>query len=359
MIRDPWLDNVKMTLVTLVVVGHSLGLLGATWLDGQLYNWLYVWHIPAFVLVTGHLSRSFAWDRRHLSSLVTTVVLPYLVFEWALFTWRDHLGQHEQGPLWLQPHWGMWYLCVLFFWRLATPVLRRHWLWIPASVGISLAGGLVDELWFGLPRILGLLPFFVLGLHLDRTLLRRLSASWLKPLAVGVLVGIWVFAASIDAWARTAFLYYDAGYEALGFQPGEAAEIRLGVMVAGLAGTLAVLALVPRHGGWFSRLGASTLVVYLFHGFVVRYAQYRGTFDWAPEHDLLALAVVTALAVALAFLLAAPPVATRLNWLVDPVGSWRRGRLPLPRGARRMAGQRQDDAGDSRRDRALPSASPR
>ena len=28
--RDPWLDNVKMTLVTLVVIGHSWGLLAWT-----------------------------------------------------------------------------------------------------------------------------------------------------------------------------------------------------------------------------------------------------------------------------------------------------------------------------------------
>ena len=28
--RDPWLDNVKMVLVTLVVVGHAIGLVEAT-----------------------------------------------------------------------------------------------------------------------------------------------------------------------------------------------------------------------------------------------------------------------------------------------------------------------------------------
>lgn len=349
MTRDPWLDNVKMTLVTLVVIGHSWGLLGATELDMQLYGFLYFWHIPAFVVVTGHLSRSFAWDRRHVTSLLTTVVLPYLVFEWALFTWRAHLGQHEQGPLWLQPHWGMWYLCVLFFWRLATPILKKHWVFVPIAVAVSLAGGLVDELWFGLPRILGLLPFFVLGLHLDKELLDRLDARWLKPVALGVLAWIVYASSRLDEWARPAFLYYDAGYESLGFADGDAAGIRLRVMLIGLAGTLSVLALVPRRGTWFSRMGASTLVVYLCHGFFVRYAEHEAWLDWAPGHDHLALLVVTAVAVLLSLLLAAPPVTGRLFWLVDPVGSWRRSRLPLP-GARRLAGQRQDDAGDRRRD---------
>jgi fucose 4-O-acetylase-like acetyltransferase len=330
MTRDPWLDNVKMTLVTLVVVGHSWGLLGATTLDLHLYDFLYYWHIPAFVLVTGHLSRSFAWDRRHFSSLFTTIVLPYLLFELALLQFRAALGQHEDGPVWLQPHWAMWYLCVLFFWRLATPILRRHWVWIPSSVGISLLGGLYDELWFGMPRILGLLPFFVLGLHLQRHHLTLLQARWLKLPAVLALWWIFDFSAHTDSWARSAFLYYDAPYSALGFPTGDAMRIRLTVMGIGLLGTLSILALVPRHLSWFSRMGSQTLVVYLCHGFFVRYVEYAGWLGWAPEHDVLALVVVTCAAVALALVLASPPVAARLAWLVDPVGSIRRSRTPRP-----------------------------
>ena len=248
MTRDPWLDNIKMTLVTLVVIGHSWGLLAATPLDLRLYDFLYYWHIPAFVLITGHLSRSFEWDRRHFSSLFTTVVLPYLIFEFALFHFRSALGQHEDGPVWLQPHWGMWYLCVLFFWRLATPLLRKHWAAIPVAVGISLLGGLYDELWFGIPRILGLLPFFVIGLHLDRRHLAHLRASWLKPLAVLALGWILVFSGHTDAWARSAFLYYDAPYSDLGFPAVDSMQIRLTVMAIGLLGTASVLALIPGEG---------------------------------------------------------------------------------------------------------------
>jgi len=355
MTRDPWLDNIKMTLVTLVVVGHSWGLLGATTLDLHLYDFLYYWHIPAFVLVTGHLSRSFDWDRRHFSSLFTTVVLPYLVFELALLRFRESLGQHEQGPVWLQPHWAMWYLCVLFFWRLATPVLRRHWAAIPLSVGISLLGGLYDQLWFGLPRVLGLLPFFVLGLHLQRHHLAQLRAPWLKLPALLALWWIFDFAGNTDTWARSAFLYYDAPYSDLGFPAGDAMRIRLTVMAVGLLGTASVLALIPARGSWFSRMGSHTLVVYLCHGFFVRYAEYAGWLDWAPEHDVLALAAVTTLAVALALLLASPPVAARLVWLVDPVRSARRSRLPWGGAARRLARQREDDVGDRGRDRSRSS----
>ena len=83
--RDPWLDNVKMVLITLVVVGHSIGLVEASEGSHWVYDFIYLWHIPAFVFVSGYLSKSFEWDRRRLKNLVYTLLVPYLLFEPALF----------------------------------------------------------------------------------------------------------------------------------------------------------------------------------------------------------------------------------------------------------------------------------
>ena len=52
--RDPWLDNAKMGLVTLVVIGHAWTLLPQTTLNNHVYDFLYAWHVPAFVFVTGY-----------------------------------------------------------------------------------------------------------------------------------------------------------------------------------------------------------------------------------------------------------------------------------------------------------------
>jgi len=69
MARDPWLDNAKMTLVTLVVIGHFWAVLPDTTFNDHFYDFLYLWHIPAFVFVTGYLSRSFEWTRTKLLGL--------------------------------------------------------------------------------------------------------------------------------------------------------------------------------------------------------------------------------------------------------------------------------------------------
>ena len=61
-------------------------------------------------------------------------------------------------------------------------------------------------------------------------------------------------------------------------------------------------------------------MVYLFHGFFVLTAQYEGFPDWAARHVVESFVVTTAGAVALALVLAAPPVARTLGVLVDPLG---------------------------------------
>ena len=114
-----------MALVLLVVVGHAWTLLPHTVLNDHLYDFLYAWHVPAFVFVTGYLSRSFTWAPRRLWQLVRTVVVPYVIFECALALFRIYVGGERLEDLFSDPHWPMWYLAALFFWRLAHPGLHH------------------------------------------------------------------------------------------------------------------------------------------------------------------------------------------------------------------------------------------
>lgn len=318
--RDPWFDNAKMALVTLVVVGHTIPLLPSTGLNDHLYDFLYAWHVPAFVLVTGYLSRSFEWERRRMWQLVRTVVVPYVIFECALALFRIYVGGEQLEDLFADPHWPMWYLSALFFWRLLTPVFKR----LPAALPVALLTSLVAGLYAGdtldVARVLGLLPFFVMGLVATPERFERLRNAKVQVAAVLVFVGIWVLTTWTDRWAATEWFYYRSRYADLDVSDSEAFLIRAVVLLVGTLGAWSFLALVPRIGGWFTRMGAWTLVVYLFHGFAVKGAEYAGYPDWAADHGTFALLVTVVAAVALSFLLAWEPAARRLNHLVDPVG---------------------------------------
>lgn len=324
MARDPWLDNVKILLVTFVVIGHAWGQLeprdDALWL----YDFVYAWHIPAFVLVSGHLSRSVTWSRESLVAAVTMLLVPYLLFDPAIYFFRWALGYQEPGPLWLQPHWTMWYLIVLFLWRLATPVLTAHWSMVPLSVVVSLVAGTADLPVLDLNRFLGLLPFFVMGLHLDRaalTLLPRVRA--LKPIAVLALAWIFTLADHTEDLTEPQVLWYDSSYAGLGLDVGEGMLTRLTVLGTGVLGTLAVLALIPRGRSWLTTLGSATMVVYLFHGFLIRAVEFSGVLEFSADWPVVALVVTGVSSALVAFLLASPPVARVLGPLTDPLAGWR------------------------------------
>ena len=332
--RDPWLDNVKMVLVTLVVVGHAIGLVEASQGSHWVYDFLYLWHIPAFVFISGYLSKSFEWDRRRMKNLVYTLAVPYLIFEPALFYYRRIVVDEDvTGPLWLEPHWTMWYLIVLLMWRLITPILKLHWLFLPISVIVSLLGGLWDTDALMIPRFLGLLPFFVLGLYLKPRHLAHLDDVWVRLAAVPMLVGIGIMAVYTDTWAETALLWYDTGYNELPIDTEIAFQTRLTVMTVGLLGAFAAMSLVPRRSlGWFTTMGTATMVIYLFHGFVIKTVKAIGWPEFTAAHEVLGLVLTIVGAIALALFLAAPPVRRVLEPFTNPLG-WLEARRTRPSAA--------------------------
>jgi fucose 4-O-acetylase-like acetyltransferase len=315
------LDNAKMTLVTLVVVGHSWTMLAADAGTNHLYDFLYTWHMPAFVFITGYLSRGFEWSGPRLWSLVRSVAIPYVIVEAALAVFRLWAGGEHLQHLWIDPHWPLWYLPALFIWRLATPLLRSPWVAFPVAVAASLLGGLFTGSTLDLARVLGFLPFFVLGLHASPARLQRLHTVPARFGAVLAMVAIWFLSGHLRSWAGTGeWLYYNDAYHAMGASPTEGYLTRLLVLVAGAVGALAVIALMPSRTGWFTRMGSMTLVVYLCHGFFIKALGYGGYKEWANDHGVIALLATTVISVAIALFLAWRPVATVLLHLIDPLG---------------------------------------
>ncbi len=326
--RDPWFDNAKMALVALVVLGHSWTLLPlnltdggsstATQVDTWFYNFLYAWHIPAFVIVTGYLSKSFEYTRIRLWNLVTTVAVPYVIFEGVYALYRHVIGGVDFERLWANPHWPMWYLSAMFFWRLMTPIFKRMPGKVVVAVAISLLAGLYANDIFDNARIFGLLPFFVLGLKMHEghwNLLRTRRARWY---GIAALVILFVVARFSGDWIETEWLYYRSRYDSLDPDNLRAIVIRMSLLLSGLVGSFAFFAVVPRTKTWFSTLGGATLVVYLFHGFFVLGAEFAGFKGWAADHWPLSLILVTILAPALAIFLAWKPVSSRLTHVRRP-----------------------------------------
>jgi hypothetical protein len=100
--RYPALDHARFVLIALVVIGHLLEQLANSGpVAAALYRWIYLFHMPAFVLVSGAVSKTDL-TRRRACTLAPGVLLPYVVFQTlypAWDAWLSGTGDWWQGYL--------------------------------------------------------------------------------------------------------------------------------------------------------------------------------------------------------------------------------------------------------------------
>ncbi|KRV47662.1 hypothetical protein AQ490_04515 [Wenjunlia vitaminophila] len=318
--RDPFLDNAKFVLVVLVVVGHNWGPLidemravKAAWLV------LYSFHVPAFVLLCGYFSRGFTGRPDQVRKLALTVLLPYLVFETIYTGLYTLLFDRPFAITPSQPTSVCWFLIALFVWRLTAPVWQAVRQPVAVAAAISLAAGTTAVGYeLALPRVLQLLPWFVLGLQL-----RSEHFGFLRRPLVRCCSLVAVLAASAGAWwlapradPRLLSMSYDN--DDLRLSVAQYLVVRLVLFVVAAALVASFFAWVPRHRAAYTRLGAATVYPYLLHGLVVQAAQAYGVHDLLGWGGLVGVALLSLAAAALAVGLSVTPVRRATCWLVDP-----------------------------------------
>jgi fucose 4-O-acetylase-like acetyltransferase len=282
--------------------------------------------MPAFALLCGYFSRRFEGRPDQLRKLVTSVLVPYLIFE-TLYSLLSAATSHKHFTLhFSSPTYVCWFLLALFVWRLTSPFWRA----VPQPVLLALvvsvvAGVTVVSSAFALSRALQLLPWFVIGLRmapehfawLRRPAVRIASAV----LFVAAAVAAWVTAPSVDVrWFDRQWSSHDLHVTAVRFVVTE-----LGLDLVTLLMVAAALALVPPLPSWLTVLGASTMYPYLLHGLVVRTLRYFGLHDALAQNGVVGLLTLTVGAAVLAVLLASPPVRVLTRWAVAP---WELRRRP-------------------------------
>lgn len=355
--RVPFWDNARFACVTLVVLGHGVQRLTYdSDISYALYLWVYAFHMPAFAIISGYFSKSSSPTKRQMARVITDILVPYVIFEglWILTKW---LVEGRADPNLTKPSWTLWFLLALGIFRLVLPylaLLRRPLIW---TLAISLGVGYLTNVdsTFSLSRTLGLLFFFTLGWWLrEHDIVQRFGLIdfrpwWLRASAVVVLI-VWGFV----CWRWLPFwdeidlrfwFFYDDSYSDLTADQWWAGGVRLCLIALALLLSASFLALMPRRAQWWTVLGQYTMYVYLLHSFVLYPFRQSGvlrgldpTWIWLP--------VVTALSIAIAFLLASKPVRRVFRPLIEPRPRWMFADAALASG-----GDHRSDPTGSRRSR--------
>ena len=324
--RVAYLDNARYWVMLLVVIGHTLTQFIAMDSARALYVWIYAFHMPFFVLISGYTARHYVGDFRQVRRIVSTLVIPYLLVETTLqLITRHYIGEPDPLRI-LSPQWLAWFLAALFIWRLTTPIWRALKYPIATSLLISLTVGLFEvPNVLALPKVLGFLPFYVIGLHMNRARFERLADARIRLTSAAVLTSALIISYIFSPHWTTDWLLWKQRYDEapLYAGPWEGMLQRGGLLAIGLIMAFAALSLVPRRRSWTTAQGERTFYSYLLHGYVILILNYQfGVFDKIEKYGVLAVIATMIFAVILANLLMTKIVARTFRPLFEPRLTW-------------------------------------
>lgn len=162
--RDIRFDNYKGVLITLVVVGHFLWGYRDVEAYRQICLAIYLFHMPAFVLISGYFRKPTIKAASICQLLVSFFLINTLmmVFSVSVLGADIHL---------LSPYYSCWYLLALVAWRLLLPLIasvKSPSVMMGLSILLALSVGFCDEVTnqFALSRTVSFFPFFLFGYYL-------------------------------------------------------------------------------------------------------------------------------------------------------------------------------------------------
>ncbi|WP_427870332.1 acyltransferase family protein [Leucobacter luti] len=345
-------DNARLALIVLVVIGHAISTIRTqSALGFGLYAYIYLFHMPAMIALSGMFSRPETSPKAIRSTVQLLITWGVWEAIWALIHFFVE-GKTPGKSFMVSPAWTLWFLVSLVTMRILLPYLARLKHPLLVSIVLALASGLFPAVGseFSASRTLTFLPFFVAGwLARERGWLAgdwftrptggARAAGWGILAAVAALFVLWPNLKQywrIDKWLtwRDDYLWLFEHATLGGWNPGGSgaggwfgiAAAGIGVtallLVAAGAMTLAILLVVPRGGGRLTVWGSRTLYVYLLHGVVIWVLRGTGVIDWLAGTGALGILLIVIMALGITALLSMKWVTVVFKPIIEPNVGW-------------------------------------
>ena len=263
--RDCFFDNLKAIFIFLVVLGHFIGPLGKIYGIKFLYRYIYLFHMPGMILISGYFFKKSVENGKLIKNKVFNYMLIYIIFQ-VIYT----VINESKFSLY-QAQMGLWYIQLLIIYNFLIPVISRIkakyclilCLLLGLIVGLDNSAGHVASL----SRALVFLPFFMIGFYLKRQHLEKLFEK--KYICIGIImliiIGIILFL-NINNW--TQLLNISSGklsYKAMKLDYAYGIIYRLVWYVVAMLALISIIAITPKKKCWFTYIGMKTLQIFLLH----------------------------------------------------------------------------------------------
>ena len=260
-------DNIKVLLIFLVVFNHIIAfqLVKVDVIVRYVWYAITIFHMPAFVFMSGYLSKKPQDVLKNVKNLLIPYILGYSL-TWYAYVW---LGRSMDYELLRPSGTVMWYVLALFIYRLTIEALGKVRFIVPLSIIFALWAGTRPEFttYLSSSRIVVFLPFFVAGYlwKSDYTkVVRKFKGKWvLIPISGLLLYAIPNFMMEnnipIDIFRG------NHTYQLCGMDNITGMLIRLLMYLVSFVLVLTFLALIPDIKLPITFIGRNTMGIYFFH----------------------------------------------------------------------------------------------
>lgn len=276
--RSFYLDNVKSVLIFFVVIGHFAEVaISHSDIFKSMFLWLYSFHMPLFIFITGYLSKNTINDKEKTKKRVIEYIFLYFLLNFILFIGKAL--DNEKSSFNLLDETGVpWYLLSVATMYIISYILRNYnqKVIIVFAIVLALFTGYDKEIgdFLSLSRTIVFLPFFLIGQNFSEDTLMKLSTNKkIKFVSVFIiLLSLCIYYIFPDEiiiirpllTGRNAYSSLNDSIEFLG--PLLRFLIYLIATVVGSA----ILSIIPNCNlKYFSEIGKRTLPIYFFHRIVI------------------------------------------------------------------------------------------
>lgn len=313
--RDYQIDNMKAILIYFVVLGHVMtSMIDQSNIIRGIYIFIYLFHMPAMVFISGYLSKNL--DKSRERAFISLLV-PFLILNVFYYFLRVVILQEEYfGFRFLHPLRGLWYLLALFIWKFFLKDLIKIRFLLPLSILLGLFSGFTREFsgYLSLGRVVGMLPFFLLGYYSTKEKHWKVISNLPKSLSIGAIL----FTSTLSAYLARDEGFQKSALYLRGPYPQEAELeglfLRLMIYIIAFIMICAMINLTSSKKLKITRIGASTLTIYVIHLYIVNILE---RFAILIDYPIAYIPYAIVISIIFVYVLSRSSVKRGYDWVLD------------------------------------------
>lgn len=260
-----------------------------------MFNFIYAFHMPLFVFISGKFSR-FSNPQKYKKGILR-LVETYVVFQCALCLTAYFMGEKLYWGMLTTPRFALWYLVALIYYRLFVYIantrqfVKSFGLLLIVSIVVSIAAPVFSiGGHFAIKRAMTFTPYFVLGYFSDRIDLKKIiekipiwvSMIFLIVLFVALYVGLQYYDINLATIVHWSFVY-----------GGEGASIYLTrvlwrvLFIPFSLLTAAMVLKLIRTVNRIDSLGNVSMFIFIYHMFAVYLLEFLVRHGYLIQNEVL------------------------------------------------------------------------